>query len=98
MKEMEFEIKRLRTYKTAENVIWIGGFLIGIILLMAGFDAILPLYSVIFFVFLFASTFFVMSRKCPRCSNYFHGRGPIWGNTLRCSCLHCGLHISKENA
>ena len=95
---MELELIKLRRYKLIENIIWFGGLLLAAVLSQAVSQEALKIYGVILSVGLISSTIFVMSRKCPRCLNYFHGSNPIWGNTLRRSCVHCGLNINGKNA
>jgi len=96
--EMELKLLTLRRYKLTENIVWIGGISMALILGQIASEETLKVYGVVLFISLVVSTLFSMSRKCPRCTNYFHGSNPIWGNTLRRSCVHCGLHISGKNA
>jgi ribosomal protein S27AE len=92
------DINKLRRYKNTENLVWIGGFGIGIVLGFVAAEEILKIYAFILFFILVGSTLFVMSRTCPNCGEYFHGNSPIWGNTLRRTCVHCGIGLSRKNA
>jgi len=96
--EMESKLTQLRRCKLIENIIWAGGFLLAIVLSQIASETTLKIYGAILFICVISSTLFVMSRKCPKCSKYFHGNTPLSGNTLRRSCAHCGLHISGKNA
>ncbi|MFC1588924.1 hypothetical protein ACFL3P_01485 [Pseudomonadota bacterium] len=95
---MELNLIKLRRYKLIENIIWVVGISLAVILNQLASEEALKIYGMVLFASLVASTIFVMSRKCPRCKEYFHGSNPVWGNTLRRSCAHCGLHINGKNA
>jgi len=98
MSELTTKLKLLRKYKMIENIIWVVGFVLIFCASQLLPNSIVGLLSFIFFIAIGASTAFVMSQKCPKCSNYFHGSNPIWGNTLRRSCAHCGLHVNGNNS
>ena len=95
---MEEKLKQLRRYKLIENIILLGGLLLGLVIRQNASPETLKIFGIVFIISLLVSTLFVMSRKCPKCGNYYHGSNAFWGNTLRSSCAHCGLHISGNNA
>lgn len=95
---IQAELKRLKHYKKFENLAWIGGFGFGIVIGLVASEETLKFYALSLFFILLGSTLFVMSRKCPNCGKYFHGNSPIWGNTLRRTCVHCGVELSNKSA
>ena len=94
---MEAELQQLARYKLIEIIIWLVGLSSVFIVGYYVSDTLFKAYLLFIFIALWSSMLFVMSRKCPRCGNYFHGVSRFQGNTLRRTCLHCELHISGNN-
>jgi len=98
MDTIKTKLKFLWKVKMFEDATLVIGVVLGLILNKFASAEVVRIYGALFGAMFILTGLFTMSRKCPKCSKYFHGSNAIWGNTLRRSCAHCGLHVNGKNA